>query len=123
MNIVGRILYGLPLLIFGLLHFMSAQMMAGMVPIFIPGGILWVYITGAALILAAIAIIVNRFSALAALLLGIMLLSFAFTIHLPMLMGGDMNAMSNLLKDTALAGAAFFVYATTSQAGKGLFAR
>jgi putative oxidoreductase len=120
---VGRILYGLPLLVFGLLHFMSAQMMAGMVPAFVPGGVLWVYITGVALILAAIAIIANRFAALATFLLGIMLLSFAFTIHLPMLMGGDMKAMSNLLKDTALAGAAFFVYATTSQADKGLWAR
>lgn len=122
MNIVGRILFGLPLLVFGLLHFMSAQMMAGMVPAFIPGGILWVYITGVALILAALAILSNRLSALASLLLGILLLSFALTIHLPMLMGGDMNAMSNLLKDTALAGAAFFFYATVASQGKRLFA-
>lgn len=122
MNMVGRILYGLPLLVFGFLHFMGAQMMAGMVPAFIPGGILWVYITGVALILAALAIIANRLAPLASLLLGIMLLSFALTIHLPMLLGGDQNAMPNLLKDTALAGAAFFVYATTSQEGKGLFA-
>jgi len=83
MNMVGRILYGLPLLVFGLLHFMGAQMMAGMVPAFIPGGILWVYITGLALLLAVIAIIANRLTALASLLLGIMLLSFALTIHLP----------------------------------------
>ncbi|MEZ4736645.1 MAG: hypothetical protein R3E79_56910 [Caldilineaceae bacterium] len=122
MNMIGRILYGLPLLVFGLLHFVGAQMMAGMVPAFIPGGILWVYITGVALILAALAIIANRLAPLASLLLGIMLLSFALTIHLPMLLGGDQSAMPNLLKDTALAGAAFFVYATTSQEGKGLFA-
>jgi putative oxidoreductase len=122
MNMVGRILYGLPLLVFGLLHFVGAQMMAGMVPAFVPGGILWVYITGVALILAAVAIMANRLAALASLLLGIMLLGFALTIHLPMLMGGDQNAMPNLLKDTALAGAAFYIYATTSQAGKGLFA-
>lgn len=122
MNMVGRILYGLPLLVFGLLHFMGAQMMAGMVPSFIPGGILWVYLTGVALILAAVAMIANRLSTLASLLLGILLLSFALTVHLPMLMGGDQNAMPNLLKDTALAGAAFFVYATTSKEGKGLFA-
>lgn len=122
MNMVGRTLYGLPLLVFGLLHFMAAPMMAGMVPTFVPGGIVWVYITGVALILAALAIIANRLAPLASLLLGIMLLSFALTIHLPMLLGGDQNAMPNLLKDTALAGAAFFVYATTSQEGKGLFA-
>jgi hypothetical protein len=115
MNMVGRILYGLPLLVFGLLHFMGAQMMAGMVPSYVPGGILWVYITGVALILAAIAIIANR-------LLGIMLLSFALMIHLPLLLSGDQSAMPSLLKDISLAGAAFFFYATTSQEGKGLFA-
>jgi len=121
MKIVGRILFGLPLIVFGLLHFMNAQMMAGMVPAFVPGGILWVYITGVALILAAVAIIINRLSSLASLLLGILLLSFALTIHLPLVMGGDMNAMSSLLKDTALAGAAFFIYATLSEQGKELF--
>lgn len=122
MNMVGRILYGLPLLVFGLLHFMAAPMMAGMVPAFVPGGILWVYITGVALILAAIAIIANRLAPLASLLLGIMLLSFALTVHLPILLGGDQSAMPNLLKDTALAGAAFYIYATTSKESKGLFA-
>ncbi len=122
MNTVGRILYGLPLLVFGLLHFVGAQMMAGMVPAFVPGGILWVYITGVALILAALAIMVNRMAALASLLLGILLLSFALTIHLPMLMGGDQAAMPNLLKDLSLAGAAFYIYATTTANGKGLFA-
>ena len=122
MNMVGRILYGLPLLVFGLLHFMGAQMMAGMVPSYVPGGILWVYITGVALILAAIAIIANRLAPLASLLLGIMLLSFALMIHLPLLLSGDQSAMPSLLKDISLAGAAFIFYATTSQEGKGLFA-
>ena len=122
MNMVGRILYGLPLLVFGLLHFMAAPMMAGMVPAFVPGGILWVYITGVALILAAIAIIANRLAPLASLLLGIMLLSFALTVHLPILLSGDQSAMPNLLKDTALAGAAFYIYAITSKESKGLFA-
>lgn len=118
MNLLGRVLYGLPLLVFGLFHFMMAEGMAMMVPAFVPGGILWVYITGVALILAAVAIVAGRMVGLAALLLGIMLLSFALTIHLPLVIGGDQAAMPNLLKDIALAGAAFYIAATT---GKGLF--
>lgn len=118
MNVLGRILYGLPLLVFGLFHFMMAGGMAAMVPAFVPGGILWVYITGVALILAAVAIMANRMVGLAGLLLGIMLLSFALTVHLPLVLGGDQLAMPNLLKDTALAGAAFYLAATS---GKGLF--
>lgn len=121
MNLIGRILYGLPLLVFGLLHFVGAQMMAAMVPPFIPGGIAWVYITGVALILAAVAIMANKMIGLASLLLGIMLLSFALTIHLPLVAGGDQLAMPNLLKDLSLTGAAFYIFATTTAGGKGLF--
>lgn len=118
MNMLGRVLYGLPLAIFGLLHFAMAQAMAGMVPAFVPGGVFWVYITGIALILAAVAIIAGRMVGLAALLLGIMLASFALSIHLPAVLGGDQLAMPNLLKDTSLAGAAFYIAATS---GKGMF--
>lgn len=51
-----------------------------------------------------------------------MVLSFALTVHLPILLGGDQSAMLSLLKDMALAGAAFHIYATTSRESKGLFA-
>lgn len=124
MGILGRILFALPLAAFGLLHFMNAQAMAGMVPAYVPGGAVWVYITGAGLILAAIAIIAGRFVGLAGLLLGIMLLSFVLTVHLPGLSNPEMAmmAMPNLLKDTALAGAAFVLAGYALKEGKGLFA-
>ena len=124
MSLVGRILFALPLAAFGLLHFVGAQMMAGMVPAYVPGGIVWVYITGAGLILAAISIIANRFTVLSGVLLGIMLLSFVVTIHLPSLSNPEMAqmAMPNVLKDTALAGAAFLIAGLGLKEGKGLFA-
>ena len=83
-NTIARVLFALPLGIFGLLHFMNAGMMSTMVPSFIPGGVFWVYVTGIALLAGAIAIIANRrFARLAALLVGVLLLIFALTIHLP----------------------------------------
>ena len=124
MSLVGRILFALPLAAFGLLHFVGAQMMAGMVPAYVPGGIVWVYITGVGLILAAISIIANRFTVLSGVLLGIMLLSFVVTVHLPMLSNPEMaqTAMPSVLKDTALAGAAFLLAGLGLKEGKGLFA-
>lgn len=101
---VGRYLFAIPFGIFGILHFMNAGAMAGMVPI--PGGVLWVYLTGAALIAAAAAIMSGKMGALASQLLAVFLLLTAFTVHLPALMGGDQNAMSQVLKDLALAGGA-----------------
>lgn len=86
--------------------------MQGMVPDYLPGAIFFVYLTGVALILAAIAIIINKKAKLAALLLGIMLLLFALMIHLPG-MSESQASFSNFMKDTALAGAAFFISANS----------
>jgi putative oxidoreductase len=112
--LIGRILYALTLLVFGSGHFMNAKGMAGMVPI--PGGVIWIYITGAGLIAAAISIIINKKAGLAGLLLGIMLLIFALTIHLPGISSGDemksMMSMGNLMKDIAMSGAAFYMAGT-----------
>jgi len=102
----ARLLYAIPMALFGILHFMNASDMAGMVPSFIPGGVFWVYLTGLGLILAAVSIIIQKQTRLACLLLAGMLILFVLTIHIPGL-GADMQAsMPNLLKDTALAGAA-----------------
>jgi len=104
-NTVAKILYAVPMGIFGLFHFMSAKAMARMVPI--PGGIIWIYITGTAFIAACISILINKKAKLAALLLGIMILIFALSIHLPGAMAGKQLPMTMLLKDIALAGGAF----------------
>lgn len=104
---LGRILYALPFGIFGLFHFMNASQMQGMVPF--PPQIVWVYVTGAALLAACISIVINKKAKLASLLLGIMLLIFVLAIHLPNALGGDHAAVANLLKDAALAGAAFVI--------------
>jgi uncharacterized membrane protein len=108
MGLIGRVLFALPLAVFGLFHFLNGGQMAGMVPSYFPGGVIWVYLTGAALIAAAVSIIMNKMNKLSGLLLGIMLVIFALTIHLP----GGQASMPSLLKDLALAGAAFYFSST-----------
>ncbi len=102
----GRMLYAIPFAIFSLFHFMNAEGMSGMVPV--PGGIFWVYLTGVAMLAAAVSIIIKKKSALATLLLGILLIVYALSIQLPMVLGGNEMAMGQVLKDFALAGAAFY---------------
>lgn len=105
---IGRYLYALPFGVFGLFHFMNASQMAGMVPI--PGGVFWVYLTGLAMLAASVAIIIETKARLAAILLGVLLLIYVLSIHLPAVIGGEMQpAMQNLLKDLALAGGAWFI--------------
>ena len=110
--LIGRILYAIPMLMFGVFHFGNADGMAGMVPI--PGGVIWVYLTGIALIAAAVSIFINKKMKLATMLLGLMLLIIALSIHLPGVIGGSESSMPMLLKDLGLAGGAFFISGNSS---------
>ncbi len=106
---ISRSMYAIMLGLFGVFHLTGAKDMEGMVPSFIPGGIFWVYLVGVALILACISIIWGKKARLASYLTGIMLVIFTLTIYLPQVMDGDQMAMPLLLKEIALAGAAFFI--------------
>ena len=104
---LAEIIYALVMGIFGVLHFMNADTMSGMIPDFMPAdGKIWIYITGAAFIAAALAIIINKFKTPACYLLALMLLVFVFTLHLQPAMDGNPG---QLLKDTALAMAAIII--------------
>ena len=81
LNNIGRILFALPFAVFGLMHFMAAGDMAGMVPSWVPGGVFWIYLTGLALIAATVAIIAKKHISLAALLLGVLMFTLSL-IHI-----------------------------------------
>jgi uncharacterized membrane protein len=108
----GKYLLAIPLAIFGLFHFISGPAMAAMVPAVIPGGVLWVYLTGVALVAAAAAIITDKMAKLAGVLLAVLLLVFVLAVHLKGAMAGDQVATASLLKDIAIAGGAL-VFAGT----------
>lgn len=104
---LAEILFALVMGCFGVMHFMNADTMSGGVPDQMPGdGKMWIYITGAGLIAAALAILINKFKMPACYLLAAMLLIFVFTLHLQPAMDGNPG---NLLKDTALAMAAIII--------------
>ncbi len=97
---LGKYLFALPFAVFGVLHLMNANAMAGLAY----GQVWLVYLTGACLIAAAASMLLGKYDKLASTLLGIMMLVFVFAIHLKPAMAGDMG---QLLKDTMLAGGAW----------------
>ncbi|MCP3927793.1 MAG: DoxX family protein [Bacteroidetes bacterium] len=101
---LGKWLYAIPFAVFGLFHFMSAKDMAESMNV--PGGQVMVYLTGVALIAVVVSIIIGKMDKLATVLLALMLLIFVFALHLPSAAGGNEMAISNILKDVSLAGAA-----------------
>lgn len=102
-------MYALPFGVFGIFHLINAENMAAYVPAFIPGGVFWVYLTGIAHLAACISFIIEKKAHLAGLLLALMLLIFALTIHLPGALEGDPASTTTFLKDFALSGAALIL--------------
>ncbi|MEO7309465.1 MAG: hypothetical protein ABIX01_03635 [Chitinophagaceae bacterium] len=115
-NRIGTILYGLIIGYFGVNHFLNAANMTGAVPKYLPSSIVWVYITGGALVLAALAIIIDKQSRLAGYLLFLLLVIIIGTIHVPGYMGATdamakSGILTNMLKDGAMAAAALMIAA------------
>jgi putative oxidoreductase len=111
---IGVIVYALVIGIFGINHFVKVTAMQSMVPTFLPGGVFWVYLTGIALVAAAISFLTGKYTRLAGILLCIFLLVIVFTVHLPAVMHApDENAsrfpMTNLMKDIGLAAGALMI--------------
>ncbi len=105
---ISVIILGIVMMAFGLYHFVKPSTLLVYVPGFLPGGILWVYIVGAAFILAAIAFITHKQVKLAGYMLALLLITFVLSVHFPNYLNAgdtDMKQMAfvNLLKDTALA--------------------
>ncbi len=105
----GRIIFGLMFLAFGSFHFTSAEMMAGWMPGWLPVPVVFVYISGLGLIAAGISIIIKVYTRLSTLLLALLLLLIILIMHIPGAAGGDQAAMSMMLKDAGLLGAALYM--------------
>jgi uncharacterized membrane protein len=115
---IGTVLYALVIGFFGINHFLNGTGFQNTVPSFIPGGIFWVYLTGAALIAASISFLTGKQTRAAGLFLAAFLIIVVLTVHLPAMMRSTGSpivsiALTNLVKDTGLAGAALMI------AGKG----
>ena len=70
---LGKYLYTVPVVAFGIFHFTRTDAFAGMVPIPFAQS-LWVYLTGACFLLAAVSVYTQKHTVLAMNLLGLLLL-------------------------------------------------
>lgn len=111
---LGPALFAAPLAVFGAEHLTIPGAMANGVPHWIPGHLFWALFVGFALFAAALSIIVNRLSGLAATLLGLMLFSFVLLIHIPLLAAHprDRFILAVVLRDLAFSAGAFALAST-----------
>ena len=79
----GRILFAISLIVFAVQHFLYADFIATLVPVWIPFKLFWAYFIGVAFSLASISLFTNIKTRLASALLGFMFLFWVIFLHLP----------------------------------------
>jgi uncharacterized membrane protein len=113
----GAILYTIPIVSFGILHFIYGKDVATMVPSWIPFHLFWIYFAGAALLGSGIAIILKIRLRLIASLLGTMILIWFIILHIPDVIASSADDMNGEITSALIAlgysGIAFIIAGTT----------
>jgi uncharacterized membrane protein YphA (DoxX/SURF4 family) len=114
---LGRILFALPMAVFGVQHFMYATFIATLIPAWIPGHPFWTYLTGVAFIAACVSIVTGKKARLSASLLGLMFLLWFVLLHAPRVAAAlhNGNEWNSALVALALSGGAWVLAGTPAK--------
>jgi len=114
---IARFFIAIPAVFYGVEHFPHPMNAPGVplekiMPPWIPGRPEWAYLAGAVLVVAGIALLINKKAQMAATYLGIMILLLMAFVYLPLLVSSPTSLESiNYFFDTLLFGGAIFVLA------------
>src|SRR5689334_3401081 len=97
--------FAIPLAVFGAEHFSLGSSMLGLVPLYMPWRLFWIYFVGAALIIAALSIATKIQVRWSGLLFGIMMFLFVALIHLPgAIKTGERNIWTIVFREMSFGG-------------------
>jgi uncharacterized membrane protein len=125
--VLGRLFFAIPMTFFGLEHFLHPDFAPGVplaktMPLWMPGHVIWAYLTGAALIVCGVSILIKRGGRLAATGLGIIFIVLVVFIYFPMEIlhpsieiSGELDYVADTL---AMSGAAFLVAGAFAVSGE-----
>jgi uncharacterized membrane protein len=117
---MGRYLFALALVVFGVQHFLYAGFIATIVPGWIPWKLFWAYFVGVAFFAAALSIATGKIAKLASTLLGIMFLAWVVILHIPRVAAAPHNGNEWTSEFVALAmGGASFLMISAVNRNKG----
>jgi uncharacterized membrane protein len=113
---LGRYFLAIPMVVFGIQHFLYAEFIVNLVPAWIPLRLFWTYFAGLALFAAGVGIIINVWSRLAATLLGLMISIWVVVLHIPRVFefSGD-NEFINVFDAVCMLAGAFLLSANLSE--------
>jgi len=121
-RLVARVGVGLMLILFGAVHWMHREAIAGMIPEWMPGRELWPWVTGAANVAAGLALVSGVLAKAAAALVGAMFASWIVLVHLPRLLAapGDRSEWVAAALAFALTGVVWTLQGALSRNGEDL---
>jgi hypothetical protein len=113
---MGRIFFGIMLVVFGIEHFVYPAFVALLVPAWIPGQLFWTYFAGVALIGGGTGIALNIQLRIIANLVGIMLFLWLIMLHIPRAIADPYtdhgNEITSVFEALGFSGIAFLIAAT-----------
>jgi uncharacterized membrane protein len=111
---VGKMLFAVALIVFGIQHFLYATFIATLITPWIPGHLFWAYFVGVAFVASALAIASGILAPLAATLLGTMFFLWVVMLHAPRVVAAlhNANEWTSMLVALAMSGGAFIVAGT-----------
>jgi uncharacterized membrane protein len=116
---LGAILFSIPIINFGILHFLYGKEVSSLVPSWIPYPVFWIYFAGVALLGSGIAIIFKIKPGLIASLLGIMVFIWFVILHIPRVIVAPADYLGGEVASAFLAlaysGIAFVIAGTTKK--------
>lgn len=89
--LLGRFLFALSMIVFGVQHFMYAAFIATLIPAWIPFHLFWVYFTGTGFVVAGLSIATGVLAPLAFMGLGLMFLLWFLLLHAPRVAASPRN--------------------------------
>jgi uncharacterized membrane protein len=117
--LLGRIIFGFSMMIFGWQHFMYAAFLATLVPAWLPAHLFWICFTGAGMIAAGLAITLNIVGRLASAVLALMFSLWVLILHGPRVLAHAHNGdeISSLFVALAFCGASVIIASALSISG------
>jgi uncharacterized membrane protein YphA (DoxX/SURF4 family) len=106
---VGRVLFGVCLPLYGVVHFLYPQVVAEFIPSWIPARLFWAYFTACAFVAAGLAVLSGVLIRTATVLVAVMFTSWVVVLHVPRLVAAlaDPHEWATVFVALAFAGAAW----------------